>query len=131
MGDLRTRWRAASVFVCLLIADVAIGLTYMLLVRGLAQDYSVWQRTVHTSSTGWSASAARSSSCPRAGSDFFDHPDQSLGVFTLLVTAYLFLRPAKPKNRLGAQDKAEIRGLLAGTGTGTRSAISRSATTRA
>src|SRR6266700_7009474 len=48
VGDALTRWRAARVFVCLLIADVAIGLTYMLLVHGLAQDYSVWQRIVHT-----------------------------------------------------------------------------------
>ena len=48
VGDARTRWQAARVFVCLLIADVAIGLTYMLLVHGLAQNYSVWQRIVHT-----------------------------------------------------------------------------------
>src|SRR5260370_538724 len=47
VGDLRTRWRASSVFVCLLAADIAIGLTYMLMVRGLAEDYSLWQRVGH------------------------------------------------------------------------------------
>src|SRR5437016_527831 len=50
VGDARTRWRAARVFVCLLAADVAIGLTYMLMVRGLAGHYSVWQRSVHVTS---------------------------------------------------------------------------------
>src|SRR6266496_593993 len=48
VGDPRTRWRAAGVFVGLVIADVTIGLTYMLLTRHLAEDYSIWQRTVHT-----------------------------------------------------------------------------------
>src|SRR5215467_9116848 len=47
VGDPRTRWRAAGVFVGLVIADVAIGLTYMLLARHLGEDYSLWQRTVH------------------------------------------------------------------------------------
>src|SRR6516162_7528832 len=40
VGDSGTRWRAARVLIWLLIADVAIGLTYMLLARGLARDYS-------------------------------------------------------------------------------------------
>ena len=44
VGDPRTRWRALWVFLGLVVADVAIGLTYILLARGLAQDYSLWQR---------------------------------------------------------------------------------------
>ena len=47
VGDPRTRWRALWVFLGLVVADVAIGLTYILLARGLAQDYSLWQRAVH------------------------------------------------------------------------------------
>ena len=47
VGDPRTRWRALWVFLGLVVADVAIGLTYILLARGLAQDYSLWQRIVH------------------------------------------------------------------------------------
>src|SRR5690348_7433838 len=43
VGDWRTRWRAGGVFLGLLAADVAIGLTYMLMARGLAEHYSVWQ----------------------------------------------------------------------------------------
>ena len=47
VGDPRTRWRALWVFVGLVVADVAIGLTYILLAKGLAQNYSLWQRVVH------------------------------------------------------------------------------------
>ena len=47
VGDPRTRWSAAGIFVVLLIADIAIGLTYILLARHLASSYSLWQRTVH------------------------------------------------------------------------------------
>src|SRR5690242_20152097 len=35
-GDPRTRWRAIWMFGALIVADVAIGLTYILLARGLA-----------------------------------------------------------------------------------------------
>ena len=48
VGDPRTRWRALWVFVGLIVADVAIGLTYILLAKGLAQSYSLWQMVVHT-----------------------------------------------------------------------------------
>ena len=41
VGDPRTRWRALYVFAWLLVADLAIGLAYILLARGLARDYSV------------------------------------------------------------------------------------------
>ena len=37
----------------------------------------------------------------------------ALGVFTLVVTAYLFLRPAEPKARLSPSDIGGIRQLLA------------------
>ena len=43
-GDPRTRWRAIWMFGALIVADVAIGLTYILLARGLAEDYSFGQR---------------------------------------------------------------------------------------
>jgi lysyl-tRNA synthetase, class II len=111
VGDARTRWQAARVFVCLLVADVAIGLTYMLMVHGLAQDYSVWQRIVHTV-YGLVGVTGPVRFVPENRSDFFNILTSSLGVFTLLVTGYLFLRPAKAKARLGPKDEREIRGLL-------------------
>src|SRR5229473_429170 len=111
VGDLRTRWRASSVFVCLLAADIAIGLTYMLMVRGLAEDYSLWQRVVHVV-YGLAGVTGPVQFVPEGRSDFFNILTSSLGVFTLLVTGYLFLRPAKRKTRLTRQNDREIRELL-------------------
>src|SRR5262250_2306325 len=108
MGDARTRWQAARVFVCLLVADVAIGLTYMLMAHGLARDYSVWQRTVHVV-YGLVGVSGPVVFVPEGRSDLFNVLTSSLGVFTLVVTAYLFLRPAHPKCRPSARDAAEIR----------------------
>jgi len=111
VGDAVTRWRALGVFICLLVADVAIGLTYMLLARGLAQDYSVWQRIVHTV-YGLVGVSGPVQFVPEGRSDFFNLLTSSLGVFTLLVTVYLFLRPARPQARLSAADDGQIRDLL-------------------
>ena len=111
VGDPRNRWLAVRVFLCLLIADVAIGLTYMLLVHNLAHNYSVWQRIVHTT-YGLVGVSGPVQFVPEGRSDFFNILTSSLGVFTLLVTAYLFLRPAKHRARLGQQDGGEIRELL-------------------
>src|SRR6516164_6359286 len=94
VGDPRTRWLAVCVFVCLLIADVAIGLAYMLMVYGLVGVTGPVQFV------------------PEGRSDFFNILTSSLGVFTLLVTVYLFLRPAKQKARLTQGDDREIRELL-------------------
>src|SRR5215468_12452368 len=111
VGDRGTRWRAARIFVCLLIADVAIGLTYMLMAHGLARDYSVWQRTVHVV-YGLVGVSGPVVFVPEGRSDLFNVLTSSLGVFTLVVTVYLFLRPAHPKSRHSQQDAAEIRELL-------------------
>jgi lysyl-tRNA synthetase class 2 len=111
MGDPRTRWRAAGVFAGLVVADVAIGLTYMLLARRLAQDYSLWQRAVHTV-YGLVGVSGPVHFVPDARADLFNLLTSALGVFTLLVTAYLFLRPAEPRARLSDRDSRQIRDLL-------------------
>jgi lysyl-tRNA synthetase, class II len=111
-GDPRTRWRALLVFCGLAVADVAIGLAYILLARGLAQDYSFPQRLQHVL-YGLAGFSGPVQFVPESRSDLFDLLTTTLGVFTLIVTAYLFLRPAEPKARLGARDAAGIRDLLA------------------
>ena len=111
VGDTGTRWRAGRVFIYLLAADIAIGLTYMLLARGLARDYSVWQRTVHVV-YGLVGVSGPVQFVPDNRSDLFNLLTTSLGVFTVVVTAYLFLRPAHPKSRHSQQDGAQIRELL-------------------
>jgi len=111
VGDTGTRWWAARVFAGLVAADLAIGLTYLLLVRGLAKDYSLWQRTVHVA-YGLVGVSGPVQFVPESRSDLFNLLTSSLGAFTLVMTVYLFLRPAHPKCRLGPRDAAEIRGLL-------------------
>src|SRR5215813_12230713 len=111
VGDPRTRWRAAGVFAGLVAADAAIGLTYMLLARRLAMDYSFWQRTVHVV-YGLVGVSGPVRFVPDARADMFNLLTSALGVFTLLVTAYLFLRPAEPRARLSEADSRQITGLL-------------------
>ena len=110
VGDPRTRWRAVAVFAGLVVADVAIGLTYMLLSRSLARDYSLWQRTVHTV-YGLVGVSGPVQFVPEHRADLFNLLTTSLGVFTLAVTAYLFLRSTKPAACQGA-DPARIREML-------------------
>ena len=111
VGDPRTRWRALWVFLGLVVADVAIGLTYILLARGLAHDYSLWQRVVHVV-YGLVGVSGPVRFVPERRSDLFALLTSALGLFTLVVTAYLFFRPARPAGRLGQQDAERVRELL-------------------
>ena len=110
-GDPRTRWRAIWIFTSLIVADVAIGLTYILLARGLAEDYSFGQR-VQEVIYGLVGVSGPVLWAPETRGDLFNLLTSALGIFTLLVTAYLFLRPAEPRARLGRADADRIRELL-------------------
>src|ERR1039458_2586491 len=103
---------AASVLVAGLgVADVAIGLTYILLARGLARDYSFMQRIEHVI-YGLIGVTGPVQFVPEGRSDLFNVLTSALGLFPLLVSAYVFLRPARPHGRMGAQDASRIRDLL-------------------
>ena len=110
-GDPRTRWRGWVVFCGLAVADVAICLAYILLARGLARNYSFLARLQHVlyGLVGFSGPVQF---VPETRGDLFDLLTTGLGLFTLVVTGYLFLRPAKPQGRLGQPDAARIRELL-------------------
>ena len=110
-GDPRTRWRALGAFCGLIVANVVIGLTYILLARGLAEDYSFGQRVqeVIYGLVGVSGPVQWS---PETRGDLFNIVTSALGIFTLLVTAYLFLRPAEPRARLSREDAGRVRELL-------------------
>jgi lysyl-tRNA synthetase class 2 len=97
------------------VADVVIGLTYMLLARGLAADYSLTKR-VEEVVTGLVGVSGPVQWAPEARGDTFAIMAGALGLFTVIVAAYLFLRPAEPAARLDAADAARIRGLLAKQG---------------
>src|SRR3984885_11036054 len=110
IGDPRTRWSVLNVFVVLVVADIAIGLGY-LSVGPLAGDYSFFQRLQDVvyelvgvyGPVQW-ASDARS--------DLYHLLTSALGLFTLVVTIYLFLRSAQPRARLAPADRGRVRGLV-------------------
>jgi lysyl-tRNA synthetase, class II len=114
-GDPRTRWRALWVLGGLIVADVAIGLSYILLAHGLAEDYSFGQRVqeVVYGLVGVSGPVQWS---PEARGDLFNIMTSALGFFTLLAIVYLFLRPAEPRARLSGADAVRVRELLARQG---------------
>ena len=110
-GDHRTRWRALWVFCCLIVADVAIGLTYILLAQALYTNYSFGQR-VQEVIYGLVGVSGPVQWMPEARGDLFAIVSGALGIFTLVVTGYLFLRPAAPRALLGLADAARVRELL-------------------
>jgi lysyl-tRNA synthetase, class II len=115
LGDPRTRgWNAWRVFGILAVADLAIGLGYLAM-GPLNGSYSFPERVQDVvyelvgvyGPVQW-ASDARG--------DLYHLLTSALGLFTLVVTVYLFLRPAQPRARLGAADATRIRELLARQG---------------
>ncbi len=108
-GDQRTRWRALWVFGGLIVADVVIGLSYILLARGLAEDYSLGQR-VEEVITGLVGVSGPVQWAPEARGDLFGILTGALGIFTLVVTAYLFLRPAEPRAQAGRRGRGPGQG---------------------
>jgi len=111
-GDPRTRWRALWVLGGLIVADVVIGLMYILLARGLAEDYSLGQR-VWEVITGLVGVSGPIQWVPEARGDLFNILTSALGIFTVITAAYLFLRPAEPRARLSRADAARVGELLA------------------
>ncbi|MDQ2814519.1 MAG: phosphatidylglycerol lysyltransferase domain-containing protein [Actinomycetota bacterium] len=110
-GDQRNRWRALWTFTGLVMADVIIGLTYIMASRGLADDYPVTTRAWEVI-TGLVGVSGPVQWVPEARGDLFNILTSALGIFTLIVAAYLFLRPAEPRARLGGADAARVRELL-------------------
>jgi lysyl-tRNA synthetase class 2 len=114
VGDARNRWRALWALGLLLVADVAIGVTYLSALSaadGLAAPYSFTQKlqSAVTNLVGFSGPVQFTT---ETRSDFFAFVTGALGLFTLIVVGYLFLRPAHPTGRLRAPDAAAIRQLL-------------------
>jgi len=114
VGDPRTRWNAFRVFAALVVADLAIGLGY-LAVGPLADNYSITERVqdVVYELVGVYGPVVWASD---GRGDLYHLLTSALGLFTLVVTVYLFLRPAQPRARLAAADAARIRDLLAKQG---------------
>ena len=112
VGDPRTRWRAVWVFGMLVVADIAIGFCYITISsHGLKADYSLGQRlqSVVYSLIGFSGPVHFTT---ETRTDVFAFLMGGLGIFTLIVVGYLFLRPARRTDRLSEGDANAIRCLL-------------------
>ena len=116
LGDPRTRgWNALTgTSRILVVADLAIGLGYLAM-GPLDGSYSFPERVqdVVYELVGVYGPVQWASD-PRG--DLYHLLTSALGLFTLVVTVYLFLRPAQPRARLGAADATRIRELLARQG---------------
>lgn len=111
-GDPRTRWRALWVGLFLAAFSVAIGLLFITLnARGLQQHYSFADRLEHVAAGLVGATGPVTFVSDRKN-DLFSLILGSLGLFTGLVTAFLFLRPAEPAPSLSAEDEKRVRELL-------------------
>jgi lysyl-tRNA synthetase class 2 len=112
VGDPRTRWRALTVLIGLLAADLVIGLAYLAGPADVAAGYSFAAR-LETALYGLVGVGGPVHFAPRdVRGDFFYLLMGALGFVTVIVTAALFLRPARPEGRLGGTDAARIRALL-------------------
>lgn len=112
VGDPRSRLQVLRIFVLLIFADIAIGLGYIAL-RGLAGNYTFPDRVEAVVYNMFGATPPnplvfRSD----IRGDFFDVLTIGLGLFTVVVTVYMFLRPAKRTELLGSVDERTIRELL-------------------
>jgi lysyl-tRNA synthetase class 2 len=110
IGDPRTRWSALWVFCGLIMADFAIALGY-LATGGLVADYPVPLRVLDVIYELVGISGPIQFVSDSRG-DLYHILTSGLGVFTIVVTAYLFLRPARPRARLAPADATRIRELL-------------------
>jgi lysyl-tRNA synthetase, class II len=111
VGDPRTRWSALWALIGLVIADVVIGLAYISVTKGLAEDYTFGQRlqSVIYGLLGFGGPVNFTS---ETRGDVFSFLMGGLGLFTVIVVLYLFLRPAKRVAKLTDRDASRIRELL-------------------
>jgi lysyl-tRNA synthetase class 2 len=112
VGDRGTRYRALWVLCYLVVADVLIGLAYLALSRnGLIGSYSPWDRihTVVANLAGFSGPVVFKS---ENNTDHFNFFTSGLGLFTLVVATFMFLRPAQRASRMSGADREGIRQLL-------------------
>ena len=110
-GDPRTRWRAVWAFFGLAVADIIIGFTYISVGGGLQADYTPAERLQSAiyNLLGFNGPVHF---VTETRADLFGVVMGGLGLLTVIVAGYLFLRPARRVGRLGAQDAARIRELL-------------------
>jgi lysyl-tRNA synthetase, class II len=111
VGDPQSRWRALYVLCSLLVADLIIGMAFLSLTRHLAGSYGFSARlqSVVQDLLGFSGPVRFTTV---TATDHFGFLIGALGLFTLAVALFLFLRPAAPTSRLRSEEAGRIRELL-------------------
>ena len=103
VGDPRTRWRAVGALFGLLVADVIIGFGYLAAPAGVASGYSPGQRLQSVVYALVGASGPVRFGPHDVRGDFFYVLMGALGFVTVIMTAYLFLRPGRARRDGSAQ----------------------------
>lgn len=112
VGDPRTRWRALFTGVLLALASLLIGLLFVAFNgRSLAADFGFTERIQYVVYGMFGITGPVEFTSERLN-DLGAWLLGSLGLFTGLVTAYLFLRPAEPAPAMSEPDQTAIRELL-------------------
>jgi lysyl-tRNA synthetase class 2 len=111
VGDPRTRWSALWVFGALVAADLGISLGFLSTGGLIGGNWSVPARIQDVVYELVGVSGPITFVSDGRG-DFYHLLTTALGLFTVVVTAYLFLRAAGPMPRLSPTDAARIRELL-------------------
>jgi lysyl-tRNA synthetase class 2 len=114
VGDPGTRWTAWWVFCGLVVVDMAIALGY-LASGNLVGDWPLPGRIEDAIYELVGVTGPIQFYSDRRG-DMYHILTTGLGLFTLLVTAYLFFRSARRRAKLAPADAERIRGLLAKQG---------------
>jgi lysyl-tRNA synthetase class 2 len=116
VGDPRTRWRAVFTGGLLGTASVLIGLAYIGLHRGdLAGHFGFTQRLEHVIE-GLVGVPGPVTFVHDGQDDRFALLLGAMGLLTVLVSAYLFFRPAEPAPAMSDGDEAKVRELVARKG---------------
>jgi lysyl-tRNA synthetase, class II len=114
MSDPRSRWHALATLCALVVADIVIGVVYLYVpyvTRGLRADYSLIQR-VHSTVVSLAGFSGPVRFISETRSDIFAFITGGLGLLTLALALYLFLRPTKRVSRLTSSDASKIRCML-------------------
>ncbi|HTL22435.1 MAG TPA: phosphatidylglycerol lysyltransferase domain-containing protein [Mycobacteriales bacterium] len=115
-GDPRTRWRAVGAFLGLLATSYLLGMA-LIGIRSarLAEGFSFGTASTHVLLGLVGVEGPLSYDNDAAGAAADDLVGDTLlvlGLFTVVTTAYLVLRPAEPLARLSGEDEARMRDLL-------------------
>jgi lysyl-tRNA synthetase, class II len=112
VGDPVTRWFTVRATLQLLVLDVFLGMLLLIANRGRTVGHpSMWGRLEHVVLGLFGVTGPLRFSGDRVG-DIVTATLLGLGLLTLFVAAYLFLRPSQPPARLSADDEQRLRALL-------------------